>query len=92
MMSDSTYKGHIKTSEERWSMRNQLAKKRGRKVFKYTQKKHREWCNILNKGVNHMGVFPPGYNISNVVFDVFHAKEKIVKIMLNYIRDMLVNS
>ena len=92
MMSDSTYKGHIKTSEERWSMRNQLAKKRGRQVFGYTQKKHREWCNIFNKGVNHTGVFPPDYNISNVVFDMFHAKGNIVKIMLNYIRDMLANS
>ena len=37
-------------------------------------------------------MFPLDYNMSNVVFDMFQARGNIVKIMFNYMRDMLVNS
>ena len=55
-------------------------------------KDHRQWVDEFNYGVSHLSVFPLTYNISTVVFDMFHAKTNITKIILNHLRYEMCDS
>ena len=47
-----------------------------------------DWVDKKNFGVSHFSAFPDTYQISNIVYDIFHGRGNIVKLFLRYIRKL----
>lgn len=51
----------------------------------YSVKEYRDWVHKFNYGVNRLFTFPHTYDMSDMCFDMFHAKANVIKILLNHI-------
>ena len=89
LTSDGRYRELQNSSFMRMQMMTGEMRSRGKQ---YTVKEHRVWVDKFNNGVSHLCVLPLTYDISNVLFDMFHAKTNIVKIILGHIRDEMADS
>ena len=86
-ITNKKYREYKRKSEQRWNMRNIIAS--GRRSNKYTDGNHMDWVDEFNFGVSHFGVPPDDWDISSLVYDIFHGCGNYVKLQLRYARRLL---
>ena len=86
-ITNEKYREYKRKSEQRWAMRDII--RRTRRSNEYTEADHRDWVDQFNFGVSHFGVPPDNWDISSLVYDVFHGRGNYVKLQLRYARRLL---
>ena len=56
----------------------------------WSDKQHRDWCDVSNYGITHFGFDPRYFNIERIRIDVFHMRSGISRKLLNWIREKLL--
>ena len=86
-LTNENYREYNKRSEQRWAMRNIIASSRRSRL--YTENDHRDWVDEFNFGVLYNGVPPDEWDISSLVYDIFHGHGNYVKLQMQYVRKLL---
>ena len=63
-------------------MRNIIAS--GRRSNQYIDGDHMDWVDEFNFGLSHFGVPPDDWDISSLVYYIFHGCGNYVKLQLQY--------
>ena len=72
-------------SKRRW-----LLKKGGVDSEKYLVKHHRDWVDVKNSGVSHLGLHPDELRRDSIRFDVFHLRCSITRRIMSYLRNYIM--
>jgi hypothetical protein len=78
IFSDQEYEDLWNRSKRRWQLKAT------------TEATHRDWCDLNNFGVTHFGIHPSLFPISTIRFDVFHLCCSVTKMIMGYIRGLIL--
>ena len=84
--SDNHHCSYVAKSQDHWNKRGTMEALKNKE---YTIERHKDWCDQNNVGVTHLGICPSKYEIYNMVFDAFHRRRNVIKIILSYIHTLL---